>query len=192
MVGIHVPNIVTYLKATQGLGHEHDPALFALLYLPIAVFMVMFAIEAGHHAGVAAAVRMRAGYMALGSASRLALLLIAMSAWVHIALAPTHWEEDHLRAILFVGLAVALGAVALGAFVSAGWRPAAALLLFASLFAYAFYVLSGREGLDPIGIFTKVVEATALVLVVAGQRADLQSAIPGSRPGITHTEVNPQ
>ena len=179
MSAIHVPINVTYLQATAPAGHEHDPALLALLYLPIAVFLVMFAIEAGHQAGVAAASRMRAGYEALGPASRAALLLIAMTAWTHLALAPSHWDEDRLRAILFVLNGLALGAVALGAFVDTRWRGAAVFFLGSSLFAYAFYVLTGREGVDAIGVFTKLVEAGALVLVLSGQRAEPLSTLPG-------------
>ena len=179
VAGIHVSNNVTYLQATTPAGHEHDPALLALLYLPIAVFLVMFAIEAGYRAGVPAAIRMRAGYQALGPTSRLALLLISMTAWTHLALAPSHWEEDRLLAILFVLNGLALGGVALGALVVTRWRGTAAFFLGASLIAYAFYVLTGREDFDAVGGFTKVVEAAALVLVLFGPRAEQPSTLPG-------------
>lgn len=192
MVGIHVSNTVTYLQGAAGAGHEHDPALLALLYLPILVFTFMLAVEMGHQGGVAVASRMRSGYQRLAAPAQFALLLIAVAAAIHLALIPVHWAEDRSRAILFIADSFALLAVAVGAFVSSRWATPARLLLAANVLAYAFYVLTGREGLDAIGIFTQVVEFSALVLVLVGHRAEQPSTIPGSRPGITHPEVNPQ
>ena len=179
MTDIHVSNTVTYLQGSAGAGHEHDPALLALLYLPILVCLFMFAIEVGSRRGVVLATRLRAGYQRLAAPGQFALLLIAMTAMIHLALIPTHWTEDRLRAVLFGLDTVALLGVAVGAFVRRDWVTPAALLLIANVLAYAFYVLTGREGLDAIGIFTQVVELSALVLVLVGHRAEQPSAIPG-------------
>lgn len=188
------PNLVSINVTTPLVvsGHDHDPVIVALLYLPIAIFMVMLAIEAGHQAGVGVAVRMRAGYGTLSTATNGGLLLVATCAWIHLALTPVHWAEDPLRAVLFLGDGLGLGAIALLALAQVrAWRPVAILLLGGSIFAYAFYVLTGREGVDPVGIFTTAVEFAAIVLVLAGQRAETSSipSIPGEARTSKTSEV---
>jgi hypothetical protein len=154
----------------QMSGGDHAVALIALLYLPVVITGVLLALEAGASAGVAAAVRVRAAFMNSGPTVRLAALGMGISATIHLALAPSHWAEDDVRATLFVLDGVALTAVAISAFVVRlpVWRAAAMALLSAEVFAYAGYVVAGAERLDAVGIATKLVELAVIGLVLVG------------------------
>jgi peptidoglycan/LPS O-acetylase OafA/YrhL len=94
---------------------------------------------------------------------------MVLSGTVHLGLVPAHWGEDVLTANLFVLDALAYGLVAIWAFTGRGWRGPGLALLTVNLVAYALYLLGGRESLDPIGVATKLVEITAVVLVFAGR-----------------------
>lgn len=142
----------------------HDAALVALLYLPAAVLAFLLYVDVAARLGVPGARAYLAAYERSSAADRLAALLLAVSAAVHLAVAPGH-AADQVTAALFLLDAAALTALAVGAFVLPRWRLAAAALLVANLAAYAVYVAAGREALDAVGLGTKAVEATALALV---------------------------
>jgi hypothetical protein len=106
-----------------------------------------------------------AGYRRAPGSRKLAALLLAISAAVHLSLVPGHANQPVTQA-LFLLDAVALAVLSLAAFALPLWRSLAAVLLIGNLPAYAIYVGAGMERIDPVGIFTKLVEVAALALVV--------------------------
>jgi hypothetical protein len=153
---------------SQMSAGDHAVALVALLYLPVAITGLLLALEAGGRAGVPAAVRLRDTLVDTPPAVRMAALGMAMSATIHLALASSHWSEDHVRAVLFTLEGAALTVVAIFAVTLRipAWRGAAVALLSAGIVAYAGYVAAGVEQLDPIGIGTKLVEVAVIGLVL--------------------------
>lgn len=149
-----------------GPGGEHDIALTALLFLPAAVVAFLVYVDVAARLDVPAARAYLAAYDASGAAVRLAALLLAISATVHMALAPAH-AADRPTAVLFLLDAAALTALAIGAVVLPRWRLLTAALLVANLLAYAGYLATGRETADAVGIGTELVEVAALTLVAA-------------------------
>jgi hypothetical protein len=162
--------VLTEVAGNQMQGGEHAIALVALLYLPVAVTGLLLALEAGASAGFPQAVRLRNAYLSSPPTVRMAAFGMAVSATVHLALAPSHWAEDHVRAVLFTLDGVALAAVAVWALTLRfpGWRAAAAALLGTGILAYAGYVVAGVEQLDAVGVATKLVEASVICLVLVG------------------------
>ena len=170
---LHTGHFGDAASATGALhaGH-HGPALVALTFLPVAVMAALTALEAGTSAGLPAAARLRAAYLATPPASRLAALGLAISATVHLALALAVPHGDTLVAVLFAFDAAALLAVAgwAAALPVPGWRPVGVALLGAGLIAYIVAVGGGREELDVVGVATKSVELATLGLIVAAAR----------------------
>ncbi|MDQ6945065.1 MAG: hypothetical protein M3256_02070 [Actinomycetota bacterium] len=166
---------VTLLAATSGMtgmGH-HSAAMVGLLYLPILMFVFVMAMQAGTLANIPLAKRFSRGYRTAGPAAQLTALAMAMTATVHLSLAPTHFAEDHALGVLFALNGIAFAAIVLGVYLSHFWRVPALALLTATLLAYGFYILTGRESVDPIGIFTKLVELSAAALIIFGDRSDI-------------------
>lgn len=171
MTGMSMPAAAA---ASGGAHSDHLPALTALIYLPIALVVFMLAVEAGRVGGVRLAVRFADGYRQAGSAAKLAALLMAMTGAMHLALVPGHLAEAPTLGVLFLLNGIALGIVVVAMFlVPNWWRPVAAALLAATVLTYAFYILTGREDADAIGLFTKVIELAALGLVAFGSRLDI-------------------
>ena len=156
----------------SGMG-PHSAAIVGLLYLPILMFVFVMAMQAGTLANIPLAKRFSRGYRTAGPAAQLAVLAMAMSATVHLSLAPTHFAEDHVLGVFFALDGIAVAAVILGVYLSHFWRLPALVLLTATLLAYAFYILTGREEVDAIGIFTKLMELSAAALIVFGDRSDI-------------------
>jgi hypothetical protein len=162
-------------------GGEHTVALAALLYLPVAITALMMVLEAGARAGVPPAVRLRRAFMNSSPTARLAAAGMLVSATIHLALVPSHWTEDPLRAVLFSLDGAALSAVAAAAVMLGlqAWRPTAVLLLSAGIVSYVCYVVAGVEAPDSVGITAKVVELAVIGLVLAGSSRHMGSG--GSR-----------
>jgi hypothetical protein len=150
----------------QHVVGAHGAALVALLYLPAAVLAFLLYVDVAARLGVPGARTYLVAYQRSRGTAKLAALLLAVSATVHLAVAPGH-AADRWTAALFLLDAAALAALAIGAFALPRWRPMTAALLAANLAAYAVYVVAGREALDDVGLGTKLVEALALALVVA-------------------------
>lgn len=158
--------IALHAHVVGGAGGEHDAALVALLYLPAAVLAFLLYVDVAARLGMPGARAYFAAYAGSGATVRLAALLLAISATVHLAIAPGH-AADPRTAALFLLDAAALTALAVGAFVLPWWRPLAAALLVANVAVYAGYVVSGREAVDAVGIGTKLVEVGALALLTS-------------------------
>jgi hypothetical protein len=161
---------VTQAADDQMLGGEHAIVLVALLYLPVAVTGLLLALEAGGRAGYPQAVRLRNAYLTSRPTVRMAAFGMAVSATIHLSLAPSHWSEDHVRAVLFALDGVTLGVVAVCAVMTRfrGWRTLASALLGIEVLAYAGYVVAGAEQLDVVGVATKLVEVSGIGLVLVG------------------------
>jgi len=154
------------------MGHmEHAPALVVLLYLPLAIFIFLAAMDFAARESYPGARRLMAGFNALGQPAKLALLLMSMSAAIHLALIPGHAGEP-ATAILFALDGLALFATCLSACLVSWWRPLALALLTMSLVAFGLYLAAGFEVADPIGVSTKLIELGAVVLLMI-RRQDL-------------------
>ena len=98
----------------------------------------------------------------------LRLLVIAAcgaSAGVHAGLVPDHWRDSRALGVLFglAGLGLAAVAAALALWPEALFPLFAAAGLFASLIAA--YIAAG-EPVDALGVVTKAIEASGLLLAV--------------------------
>jgi hypothetical protein len=140
----------------------------ALLYLPVVLVALLFSLEIAARAGSSSALRLRRDYLDTSARVRLAALGMLISATVHLALAPVHLAEAPLLAGVFVLDGVALLIVALWALARPrpGWRAAGVGLLAGGVLAYAALLAVGLETLEAVGVATKVVEVTAICLLV--------------------------
>jgi hypothetical protein len=68
-------------------------------------------------------------------------------------------------AILFALNGLGFAALAATAFIWRRWRLAAVLLVLATLGAYLFYLMTGREALDEVGFTCYLIELVILALV---------------------------
>lgn len=142
---------------------EHSAALDALLCLPLILLGFLFLMDAGARRGDSRAQRFVSAYCAAPPARRLAGLLLAITATVHLGLVPSHSSEP-LTALLFALDGVALAVLSGLVFLYARMRAAALGLLAASLAAYALYLVLGLESPDAVGLVTKLVEVVAAAL----------------------------
>jgi hypothetical protein len=177
--------LVPDLSHVPGPGHQHYIALLSLLYLPVAVLLLLVALDTAARAGSSAALQLRSAYLGTTPDVLLASLGMLVSATVHLVLAVTHLSEAPALACLFALDGVALVAAVLWALVRpfGGWRPAGVSLLSAGVLAYAVSVAVGQETLDPVGVATKVVELAAIGLLVIPSRL---AAGRWSKPLIPH------
>lgn len=98
-----------------------------------------------------------------------AAVLMAVSGAVHLALIPHHLSTQPLTSVLFLGDGLAfIGLAAM--FTWRWWRLASSLLLVATILGYLVYVAVGLEGPDQVGLATKLIEITALGLLLVPVR----------------------
>jgi hypothetical protein len=164
------------MPGMQGTNHaavgspEHGAALVALLYLPVIVTTALLVIDLGARRRIPIAVRLLGGYLSALPLERLALLGIAMTATIHLALVPGHAAENPTLAALFTLDGLALLAVilwALGLRVP-GWRSAGLVVLAVGVVAYVVYLAAGLESPDAVGIATKLLELATMALLLIG------------------------
>src|ERR1700737_1162588 len=173
---------------SQVPGGDHAGSIVALLYLPIVVMGLLLALDAGARAGVPAAMRLRSAFIDSSSSVRMAAFGMSISATIHLALAPSHWTEDHVRAVLFALDGIALATVAISSLLlrTSVWRAAAVALLSADVFAYFAYVVAGVEQFDTVGIATKLVELVVIGLVLVGSTHHVGSCGSWLRELVSH------
>lgn len=136
---------------------EHEIAILAVLLLPLAAWAIR--LRAARSTRFATVV---VGYDASTALVKFTVWLLAMSATVHLALAVSHAGQTRvLFAIQGVALAIVVGRQLTGR----SWRLLAALILAGSIGAYWLANLGG-EAPDQLGLATKLVELTALAVVI--------------------------
>jgi len=137
------------------IAPDHAIGLYAaLLGLPLALI----------------AIRLRPARRTVPGTVLGASVLLAMSGATHLALISTHVTEP-LTAWLF--LANGAGYIALSlAFTWRWWRLASASLLIATLLGYVVWIAIGLDSPDQVALVTKLLELTALGLVLVPVRGE--------------------
>jgi hypothetical protein len=130
-----------------------------LIALPLAIFAVL---RSPWHRRAPATVR-------------IAAVLMAVSGGVHLALISDHLKTDPLTSALFLfnGAAFLILAAAVR---WRWWRFESALLIVLTVTGYAVYVAAQRESPDQVGIATKLVELTALGMILVPLRRERRQA----------------
>jgi hypothetical protein len=99
-----------------------------------------------------------------------ASVLLAMSGAVHLALISTHVSEP-LTSWLFLANGTAYLALSF-AFTWRWWRVASASMLIATLLGYVVWIAIGLDSPDQVALATKLLELTALGLVLVPVRGE--------------------
>jgi hypothetical protein len=102
-----------------------------------------------------------------------ASVLMTMSGAIHLGLITTHREEP-ITALLFLINGVAYIVLSF-AFTWRWWRPASASLLAATVLGYLAYIALGFDSPDQVAVATKLVELTALGLVLVPVRGEVKT-----------------
>jgi hypothetical protein len=149
-----------------GISPEHFPAFVAALLLIPGVWLGLRWLRANARDGEGQAWRLLGRWEAASYARRLTALLLLATGVVHLALPLGHHDAPALTLMFWVSGA----AYTWLAFKSLGegkWRLRASLLLVANIVAYLVVAGSGwQEEPDQVGIATKLIELTALGLIV--------------------------
>ncbi len=155
------------------IAPDHAPGLIAgLAMLPIAL-VALFLRPSRHR---------------VPGTVQAASVLMAVAGAIHLGLVPSHLEEP-VTAVLFVMNGIAYMTLSL-AFTWRWWRAASFALLTATLLGYLGYIAMGLDQPDQVALTTKLIELTALGLVIvpvrgraapkdpAAQWATLLAAVP--------------
>ena len=102
---------------------------------------------------------------------QIACALMAITGVIHLALITDHIDSDPLTAFLFLGNGIAFLLLA-AAVQWRWWRLASAALLVTTILAYLFYVAARLEGPDQVALATKLIELTALGMVLVPVRRE--------------------
>jgi hypothetical protein len=106
---------------------------------------------------------------------QIAAVLMAVSGAVHLALVPGHLAESPLTSALFVGNGLAY--LALAALVRwRWWRLLSSVLIVLTLLGYVLYVAAQLETPDQVGIATKLIELTALAMILVPTQGERRRA----------------
>jgi len=118
------------------------------------------------------AIRLRPARRLVSGTVLAASVLMAMSGAIHLGLISTHRDEP-VTALLFLlnGFAYILLSVS---FTWRWWRSASAALLVATLLGYLGYIALGFDSPDQVAVATKLLELTALGLVLVPVRGELR------------------
>ncbi len=150
-----------------GVAVDHLSGLYALAFLPLILSAAAAAVQAAAGSGAAWAVRLASGWAAADLRVRLAAVLMAATASVHFGLILGHATGAPQEAQLFLANGCLFVVAAIAAVLGVRWwRPAAAVLLVATILAYGVYVANDREQVDDLGVVTKLIELLAFGLVV--------------------------
>jgi hypothetical protein len=116
----------------------------------------------------------------LSFGARAALVGVVVGALVHGALVPTHWSDDRTVAVLFIVDAIGFTVAALWIVAAhRHWRWVSVAMLAGTTGVYLWYLVTGRETVDLVGLLTTTIElAAALVVFVTMVAGNTQ---PSSR-----------
>lgn len=154
-------------QSFAGVAADHQSGLVALLLIPLILWSGAALLRIWTAARLGWAVRLQSGWALSEPRVRITVTLLLSTAVIHLGLIPGHLSEAPQEALLFLANSVLFcGTAAAAALNLRAWRPAAAVLLAATVLAYAIYVARGVEQVDDLGVVTKLVELTALGLVL--------------------------
>jgi hypothetical protein len=157
---------------------EHVLGLVCLVAAPVAVCVLVCAARVLAARGNMPAAHLVRRLAELPVTARAALFADLVGAGVHAALVTTHWTEDRTRSLLFLLDAMAfVVAMAWTVSVRRGWRVVNVALLAGTVVAYAYYLLTGRETLDLVGLLTTSIELSAAFVLLDPR----QSAVGSGR-----------
>jgi hypothetical protein len=146
---------------------EHLPGLVALIAVAVGATVAVCTLRLLANSQVRWAERAMGRWHRLPLAGRAALFGVLVGAAVHAALVPTHWSDERTTALLF--LADAAGFAIAAAWILCArrrWPEVALGMLGGTTVVYAWYLLSGREDADLVGLLTTTVELAAALIVV--------------------------
>jgi hypothetical protein len=147
---------------------EHVPGLIALAIIPVVLWLGLCGIKALALARVAWAQRLMGTLGGLSFGARSALVGLTVGAVVHAVLVPTHWQDAHVTALLFivdtVGFLFAL-VWTLGQ--RRFWELIDVAMLVGTAAVYALYLVTGWETADPVGLLTTTIELASGLLLLA-------------------------
>jgi hypothetical protein len=140
----------------------------------------MFDIATDHAVGLAAgllalpfaliAIRLHPGRRLVPGTVLAASVLMAAAGAIHLGLISTHLTEP-VTALLFLANGSAYIALSL-AFTWRWWRRASAALIVATILGYLVYIALNFDSPDQVSIATKLIELTALGLILVPVRGD--------------------
>ena len=158
----------------------HNGAVWSVSALPLAVFAFLILIQQRAVHGSRSARSFLLAYQETDGTLKTGAFLLAMSAAIHLGLAPNH-AADAPRAALFVVnglgglvLAVLVFRFSWSRWVAIGW-------LSVSVLAYSAYVLSGREVIEVVGVLTLIIEIVTVALLGGLAHATYRRAAVASR-----------
>jgi hypothetical protein len=147
---------------------EHLPGLIALAIIPVVLWLGICAIKALALARVSWAENLMATLGRLTFGARSALVGLVVGAVVHAVLVPTHWQDAHVTALLFiVDTAGFLFALVWTLGQRRFWVLIDVAMLVGTAAVYALYLLAGWETADPVGLLTTTIELAAGLLLLA-------------------------
>jgi hypothetical protein len=149
-----------------GVDLGHLPGLYMLVPTAATVLLLPAAMHAWAVEGNPLAVRWMEGYRRAPATTKLAAILILITGAVHLGLFPGWLSDAPVTGLLFLGDGIALCGLAAACFTWKRWRLAAGGLLAANIVGYIVYLAAGLEVKDDLGTATKLVELTALALVL--------------------------
>jgi len=161
---------------------EHLPGLVALVVLPIVVWFAICVVRELGAREFAWAEVVERRLEGMSFSAKVALFGSLAGAVVHAALVPTHWTADHVIALLFIADTVGFAIAFAWIFTARRyWQPVAVAMLGGTTAGYAWYLLTGRETLDLVGLLTTTVELAAALVVVSSVSSAVGSRRSGER-----------
>ena len=138
--------------------------VIGILALPVAAAVQLVWRVAGR-LGIPAAARWSCAYRSASGARRLAALLLAVTAGIHLGLVIGHLD-DAFKSVMFLADGVAYAVLAFVSFTAPWWRRASSVVLMVNILGYLAFLVAGSEGPDQVGVATKLIEIVALGLVL--------------------------
>jgi hypothetical protein len=153
-----------------GIAPEHFPALLAALAVPLALWLCLRGLEEAAAGGSAWAGEIAARWHSASLSRRVICYLLLTTGVIHLAL-PLGHNDAPVLTLMFIAAGGAFVVLALRSLSEGRWRGRAALLLLGSIASYLVVAGSGwQEEPDQVGIATKLLELTALGLIVIPRR----------------------
>ena len=164
-----------------GVADDHTGALLTIFLLPLSVHLFARGMRrrAAEQNGLVGRACQR--YVALSPLTKASALMMAIGAAVHAALIPGHLVMEPLLGILFAADTAGLAGAALLAVAIRRWHLPVVFMGLSTLGGYLFYIVSGREGMDPLGVATTAIEVMGSILAAVHFIRTTVAARPSTR-----------